>query len=61
VGLLLGVLTVLAVYGVGLVSATTGGPVPSYLDPVVFLGILVAWAVVPPLIGYLQFRRADLS
>ena len=43
------------------VEARIGGPAPAYLDPSVFLGILVAWAVVPPLVGYLRFRQADLS
>jgi ABC-2 type transport system permease protein len=43
------------------VDARIGGPAPSYLDPAVFLGILFAWAVVPLLVGYLRFRRADLS
>ncbi|MDG5777410.1 ABC transporter permease subunit [Haloarculaceae archaeon H-GB2-1] len=43
------------------VEARIGGPAPSYLDPAVFLLILLAWAVVPLLVGYLRFRRADLS
>lgn len=43
------------------VEARLGGPAPAYLDPAVFLGILVAWAVVPLAVGYLTFRRADLS
>ncbi|WP_049980116.1 ABC transporter permease subunit [Halolamina rubra] len=43
------------------VEARLGGPEPAYLDPVVFLGILVAWAVVPLAVGYVGFSRADLS
>ncbi|WP_336001492.1 ABC transporter permease subunit [Halorientalis halophila] len=43
------------------VEARIGGPAPGYLDPVVFLAILLAWAIVPLLVGYLRFRRADLS
>jgi ABC-2 type transport system permease protein len=43
------------------VEARIGGPAPSYLDPAVFLLILLAWAAVPLLAGYLRFRRADLS
>lgn len=43
------------------VEARLGGPAPSYLDPAVFVGLLVAWAVVPLVVGYLRFRRADLS
>jgi ABC-type transport system involved in multi-copper enzyme maturation permease subunit len=48
--------------GVGTgVEARIGGPAPSYLDPAVFVAILVAWTVVPLLVGYLSFRQADLS
>ncbi|QCC49534.1 ABC transporter permease subunit [Halobellus limi] len=43
------------------VEARIGGPAPSYLDPVVFLVILFAWTVGPLFVGYLRFRRADLS
>jgi len=43
------------------VEARIGGPAPGYLDPAVFLGILFVWTVVPLLVGYLDFRRADLS
>jgi ABC-2 type transport system permease protein len=43
------------------VEARIGGPAPGYLDTAVFLSLLVAWAVVPLLVGYLSFRRADLS
>ncbi|MFD1600251.1 ABC transporter permease subunit [Halobellus rarus] len=43
------------------VEARIGGQAPGYLDPAVFLGILFAWTVVPLLVGYLRFRRADLS
>lgn len=43
------------------VEARIGGPAPNYLDPAVFLVVLFAWAVVPLLVGYLRFRRADLS
>ncbi len=43
------------------VEARLGGPAPAYLDPAVFLGILVAWAVVPLVVGYAGFSRADLS
>ena len=42
-------------------EARLGGPAPGFLDPVVFFGILVAWTVVPLVLGYLGFRRADLS
>ncbi|WP_277556191.1 ABC transporter permease subunit [Halobaculum limi] len=43
------------------VEARIGGPVPSYLDPLVFVLILFAWAVIPLFVGYLSFRQADLS
>jgi ABC-2 type transport system permease protein len=43
------------------VEARIGGPAPGYLDPMVFLLILFAWMAVPLLVGYLRFRRADLS
>lgn len=43
------------------VVARIGGPVPAYLHPGVFLAILLVWTVVPLFVGYLQFRRADLS
>ena len=32
-----------------------------YLNPAVFLIILLAWAVIPLLAGHLRFHRADLS
>ncbi|WP_276302607.1 ABC transporter permease subunit [Halorussus lipolyticus] len=43
------------------VETRIGGPAPSYLDPAVFLTLLLIWAIVPLLVGYLRFRRADLS
>lgn len=43
------------------VEARIGGTAPGYLDPAVFLVILLAWTIVPLLAGYLTFRRADLS
>ena len=43
------------------VEARIGGPAPIYLEPGVFLALLVAWAIVPLFLGYLRFRRADLS
>ncbi|OTF11573.1 ABC transporter permease subunit [Halorubrum sp. SD612] len=43
------------------VAAATGGPAPAFLSPVVFLAVMVAWAAVPLAVGYLGFRRADLS
>jgi ABC-2 type transport system permease protein len=42
-------------------EARIGGPLPPYLDPAVFLAILLAWTVVPLALGYLWFRRADLG
>ena len=38
-----------------------GGPVPNYLDPAVFVTVLVAWTLVPLLAGYRQFSRADVG
>jgi ABC-type transport system involved in multi-copper enzyme maturation permease subunit len=43
------------------VEARLGGAAPVYLDPAVFLGILVAWTVVPLAVGAVVFSRADLS
>jgi len=43
------------------VEARIGGPAPVYLHPGVFLAILLAWTVLPLVVGYLGFRRADLS
>jgi len=43
------------------VEARIGGPTPGYLDPAALLSALFARAVVPLLVGYLRFRRADLS
>ncbi|MFO8116140.1 MAG: ABC transporter permease subunit [Halorubrum sp.] len=43
------------------VEGRLAGPTPGYLDPTVFVLILFAWAVAPLLVGYLWFRRADLS
>ena len=48
----------LVVGGGTAVGARIGGPAPGYLDPAAFLLILLAWAVVPLLAGYLRFRRA---
>ena len=42
-------------------GTAVGGPSPAYLSPVTFLAVMVAWAAVPLLVGYLGFRRADLS
>ena len=42
-------------------AAAVGGPSPAYLDPVAFLAVMVAWAAAPLALGYLGFRRADLS
>jgi len=47
--------------GGGAVEARIGGPTPGYLDPAVFALVLLAWTVIPPLVGYLAFRRADLG
>jgi ABC-type transport system involved in multi-copper enzyme maturation permease subunit len=43
------------------VEARVAGGAPAYLDVSVFLAILGLWAVVPLVIGYLRFKRADLS
>ena len=42
-------------------SARLGGEVPAYLDAPVFLVVLLAWMVLPLLVGYHRFSRADLS
>lgn len=42
-------------------SARIGGEVPVYLDAPVFLAVLLVWTVVPLLVGYHRFSRADLS
>lgn len=47
--------------GGGATEARLGGPAPGYLSPSTFLLVLVAWTVIPLVIGYLVFRRADLS
>jgi ABC-2 type transport system permease protein len=47
--------------GPGAMAARLAGPAPAYLDPLVFLAILLAWTVVPLLVGYDRFRRADLG
>jgi ABC-2 type transport system permease protein len=47
--------------GPAAMAARLAGPIPAYLDPLVFLGILLAWTVVPLLVGYDRFRRADLG
>jgi ABC-2 type transport system permease protein len=47
--------------GPAAMAARLAGPTPAYLDPLVFLGILLAWTVVPLLVGYDRFRRADLG
>lgn len=38
-----------------------GGDVPIYLDPMFGIVMLVAWAIIPALIGYWRFRQADLG
>jgi ABC-2 type transport system permease protein len=43
------------------IEARIGGPAPAYLHPSVFLAIMLAWVVLPLVVGYLGFRRADLS
>ncbi|MFC7139919.1 ABC transporter permease [Halosimplex aquaticum] len=43
------------------IEARIGGAVPWYLDPIAFLAILLAWTLLPLVVGYLSFRRADLS
>ncbi|GAA0545334.1 ABC transporter permease [Halorubrum ejinorense] len=50
-----------ALLGDGGAGTAVGGPSPAYLSPVTFLAVMVAWAAVPLLVGYLGFRRADLS
>jgi ABC-2 type transport system permease protein len=42
------------------VAARIDGAIPVFLHPVVFLGIMLVWTVVPLVLGYLGFRRADL-
>lgn len=42
-------------------AARLGGEVPVYLDASVFVFLLLAWMGLPLLVGYLRFRRADLS
>lgn len=42
-------------------EARIGGSAPGYLSPGVFAAILFVWTVVPLVVGYLDFRRADLS
>jgi ABC-2 type transport system permease protein len=42
------------------VEARIGGLASIYINPGPFLFILLAWAAVPLIIGYLGFRRADL-
>ena len=43
------------------VDAAVGGPSPAYLSPVTFLAVMAAWGAIPLAVGYLAFRRADLS
>lgn len=43
------------------VEARIGGPAPAYLHPGVFLAIMLVWTLLPLVVGYLGFRRADLS
>jgi ABC-2 type transport system permease protein len=38
-----------------------GGPLPPYLEWWVFALVLVAWTVLPLLVGYWTFERADLN
>lgn len=42
-------------------EALLGGPVPVYLQWWVFALVLLAWTVVPLLVGYRLFARADLN
>ncbi|WP_435348789.1 ABC transporter permease [Haloarchaeobius sp. HRN-SO-5] len=42
-------------------AAQLGGPVPVYLEWWVFALVLVVWTVVPVVVGYLVFERADLN
>ena len=42
-------------------EALVGGPVPVYAQWWVFVFVLVAWTVVPLVVGYTVFRRADLN
>ncbi|ELZ48712.1 hypothetical protein C464_06798 [Halorubrum coriense DSM 10284] len=42
-------------------DAALGGPSPAYLDPAVFLAVLLVWGALPLVVGYGGFRRADLS
>lgn len=42
-------------------TARLGGAVPAYLDAPVFLVVLLIWTVLPLLVGYHRFSRADLS
>lgn len=43
------------------VETRISGSAPAYLSETVFLTILALWTVVPLVVGYLGFRRADLS
>jgi ABC-2 type transport system permease protein len=43
------------------VEARIGGPAPAYLHPGAFLAIMLVWTLLPLVVGYLGFRRADLS
>lgn len=46
--------------GTGGLETAVGGPLPAYLHPAAFLAILLVWIIVPLILGYLRFRRADL-
>jgi ABC-2 type transport system permease protein len=41
-------------------GAALGGPVPFYLTGWASVGVLLGWLVVPALLGYRRFARADL-
>lgn len=43
------------------VSARVAGELPFYLDSWVLVLILLAWGLVPAVVGYLRFRDADLG
>jgi ABC-2 type transport system permease protein len=46
--------------GATAIEARIGGPAPGFLHPAVFVAVLLCWTVLPLLVGYARFRRADL-
>jgi len=42
-------------------AARVAGEVPAYLDPWVAVLVLLAWGVVPLVVGYRRFERSDLG